>query len=49
MLTPEGVGAEREGWGGERERERERIPSGHCTVSTEPRSGLDLTNDGLVT
>ena len=27
-----------------RERGRERIPSGPCTVSTEPDAGLELTN-----
>ena len=27
-----------------RERGRERIPSGLCTVSTEPDAGLELTN-----
>ena len=41
------------GRGRERERERgregERIPSSLCTVSTEPKSGLKLTNYEIMT
>ena len=38
------------GGGAERERERERrIPSGLHTVSTEPYSGIELTNRELMT
>ena len=38
-------------WVGEeqRERERERIPSRLCIVSTEPDAGLELTNCEIVT
>ena len=32
-----------------RERGRERIPSRFHTVSAEPDTGLDLTNDGIMT
>ena len=30
-------------WEGQREREREKIPSRLCTVSTEPDAGLEFT------
>ena len=34
--------------GEERERERERIPSGLCTVSEEPDVGLELSNQEIM-
>ena len=34
---------------GQRERERERISSTLCTVSTEPDTGLKLTNCEIMT
>ena len=34
---------------GQRERERERIPSRLRTVSTEPHTGLELTNHEIMT
>ena len=34
---------------GQRERERERIPSRLCTVCTEPNVGLDLMNHEIMT
>ena len=34
---------------GQRERERERIPSRLRTVSAEPDAGLELTNREIVT
>ena len=34
---------------GQRERERERIPSRLCTVSTEPDTGLKLMNHEITT
>ena len=37
------------GGGTERERERERIPSRLCNVSTESEAGLDLTHREIMT
>ena len=37
-------GRESTGRGGMEREERERIPSRLCTVSTEPKMGLELTN-----
>ena len=34
---------------GEGQRERERIASRLCTVSTEPHAGLELTNHEIMT
>ena len=34
---------------GQRERERERIPSRLCSVSAEPDAGLELTNREIMT
>ena len=34
---------------GKRGAERERIPSRLCTVSTEPETGLKLTNSEIMT
>ena len=36
-------------WGRGREREGERIPSRLCAVSTQPDSGLSLSNHEIVT
>ena len=33
----------------QRERERERISSRHCSVSAEPNTGLEVTNCEIMT
>ena len=42
------LGRERAG-AGEREGERERIPSRLCAMSAEPQAGLDLVNREIMT
>ena len=34
---------------GQREKERERIPSRLCAISAEPDAGLELTNREVIT